>query len=247
MADPDSERYWDERARENALYFVDNEIDYASPDVATFWRRGEEVVDRLCDLVGLTLGSDEVVVDIGCGVGRLTRALAARTRRVVGVDVSGEMLALARRYNAEIPNIEWRHGDGRGLSVVEDGSVDGCLSHVVFQHIPDPSITLNYVREMGRVLRPGGWALFVLSTDPRIHQPRQSLRRRLAARLRGDRDARDERAWWGSAVEVGALRAAARDGGLEIERLLEEGSQFTTVLARCASSKGHARDDTSSR
>ena len=50
-------------------------------------------------------------------------------------------------------------------------SVDGCFSHVVFQHIPDPPITLNYVREMGRVLRPGGWALFQVSNDPTIHQP----------------------------------------------------------------------------
>jgi SAM-dependent methyltransferase len=227
----ESERYWDERARENALFYVDNEIDYDDPDTDEFWRRGEGVVDRMLDAVGLSVAADATVVDIGCGVGRLTRVLAARARHVYGVDVSREMLELARRHNAELRNVEWLHGDGQGLGVLGDASVDGCFSHVVFQHIPDPAITLEYVREMGRVLRPGGWALFQVSTDPDVHRPRVPLRARLKRLLgRGP----DDRAWWGSAVDGAALRAAAEQGGLALERILDEGTQFTTVLARRA-------------
>jgi SAM-dependent methyltransferase len=223
----DSERYWDERARENALYYVDNEIGYDDPDTEAFWRRGEEVVELMLDLVGLEVRPDEAVLDIGCGVGRLTRALAHRAARVYGLDVSREMLTLAQRHNAVLSNVEWVHGDGAGLAGVADASVDGCFSHVVFQHIPDPATTLDYVREMGRVLRPGGWALFQVSTDPSVHRaPKPGLRQRLFRRQ--DSDA----AWWGSAVEVAALREAADQGGLDVEQLHDEGSQYTTVLAR---------------
>ena len=229
----DSERYWDERARENALYFVDTGVGYDDPDTEAFWRRGEEVVERMLAMVGVSLKADEAVADIGCGVGRLTRALAARAGRVYGIDVSREMLALAERHNSDLTNVEWLHGDGAGLGVLADGSVDGCFSHVVFQHIPDPGVTLNYVREMGRVTRPGGWALFQVSTDPTVH--RKPAGGGLGARVKALlRRKEADRAWWGSAVDVDALRAAARDGGLEIEQILDEGSQYTTVYARRA-------------
>lgn len=232
MLGRDMQRFWDDRARENALYFVDNNLDYDQPDRGAFWSRGEGVLDQMLDTVGLTIASSAEVLDIGCGVGRLTAALARRSRLVYGLDVSSEMLALARSYNAELPNVEWLQGDGHGLDNLADGSVDGCFSHVVFQHVPEPEITLGYVREIGRVLRPGGWALFQVSTDPRVHRPQQERRTRLRGLLRADRRYRQERAWWGSAVEVPALRAAATEGGLVIERLVGEGSQYTTVLAR---------------
>lgn len=223
-----SERFWDEKARENALYFVDNELDYDNPDADGFWRRGEDVVDVMLDSVGLSIEPRDEVVDIGCGVGRLTRALAGRAGHVYGIDVSSEMLELARQHNPELENVEWLHGDGSSLAPLPDASVDGCFSHVVFQHIPDPEVTLDYIREMGRVLRPGGWALFQVSTDPSVHSRPRTLKSRLKALLgRGD-----DSAWWGSAVEVDALRSAARQAGLSIETLLDAGSQYTTVFAR---------------
>ena len=231
MKQLDAERYWDERARENAMFYVDNEIGFADPDAEAFWRHGAEVVENMCASVGLEPSPEDEVVDIGCGIGRLTRALAARTRRVYGLDVSREMLELARQHNPGLENVEWLHGDGAGLSVLADGAVDGCFSHVVFQHIPDPEITLGYVREMGRVLRPGGWALFQVSSDPSVHVRRGGLAARVKTFVaRGPRT--DHEAWWGSAVDMTKLRAAAAESGLEIEQVLGEGSQFTTVLAR---------------
>jgi SAM-dependent methyltransferase len=227
MSGAESERYWDERARENALFYVDNEADYDNPDVDAFWRRGDEVLDRLVAMTGHRVGPDDEVLDIGCGIGRMTRALAVRVGHVHALDVSSEMLRLARERNADLANVTWHHGDGTTLRVLADASVDGCFSHVVFQHLPDARMTLGYVREMGRVLRPGGWALFQVSTDPRIHRPPR--RERLRALLRGRNE---DRAWWGSPVDPDALRAAAADGGLEIEQLLDAGTQFTTVLAR---------------
>src|SRR3954464_2930240 len=99
VARVDSERYWDERARENALYFVDNEIGYDDPDTDAFWRRGDQVVERMLDMAGLPAGAGGRVPDSGGGGGRLTRALASRAGHVSGLDVSSEMLELAKRHN----------------------------------------------------------------------------------------------------------------------------------------------------
>jgi SAM-dependent methyltransferase len=228
----DSERYWDERARENPLYFVDNEVDYDNPDTDAFWRRGDKVVDEMLDGVGLSLNPDDSVLDIGCGIGRITRALASRVKRVYGLDVSSEMLKLAKQHNSDLRNVEWLHGDGHSLSALGDSSVDGCFSYVVFQHIPDPDITLNYVREMGRVLRADGWALFQVSTAAQVHRAPGGVRTRVKVFLGSDRPGRADRSWWGSAVEVADLRSAAEPAGLEVEQVLHAGSQFTTVLAR---------------
>ena len=230
-----SERFWDERARESALFYVDNRLDYRAPDEAAFWAGGEEALDRLLELTGVALRPEDVVLDIGCGVGRLTRVAAARAGQVIGVDVSSEMLERARALNAALANARWVHGDGRGLPGVGEGEVDAVISLVVFQHVPDPAVTLGYVREMGRVLRPGGWAAFQVSTDPSIHRPRSAaarLRWRLAALAGRGPQGQEHPAWLGSAVTVEGLREAAEAGGMELERVLGAPSQFTTVLAR---------------
>jgi SAM-dependent methyltransferase len=231
MTETDAERFWDERAKENALYFVDTSLNYASPDTADFWGHGEEVLDRMLQSTDVSIAPENELLDIGCGVGRMTRALAHRAAHIYGLDISREMLERAEALNDELHNVTWLHGDGRGLAALDDDSVDGCFSHVVFQHVPDPEITLAYVRDMGRVLRPSGWALFQLSTDPTVHEPPKQAGRGLRARLRVRRQP-SQAAWWGSSVEVPALRAAADQGSLVIERVIDEGTQYTTVLAR---------------
>ncbi len=234
MAPSETERFWDERARENALFFVDDRLDYSAPNSEAFWRGGDEALDQILSPLETTVSSGDTIVDIGCGVGRMTRALASRAARVIAVDVSSEMLIRAREHNSELENVEWIHGDGTTLRPLLDESVDGCFSHVVFQHLPDPEMTLGYVREMGRILRPGGWAAFVVSTDPEIH--RLPLLDRGRARLRTlarrPQQAKDHSAWRGSSVDLDALRRAAHDARLDVERLLEPGSQFTLILCR---------------
>jgi SAM-dependent methyltransferase len=227
------ERYWDARAREDPYYFVDNRLAYRSPDEQAFWVGGEQALERLLSSLGAVLPRDGVVVDIGCGVGRLTRPIASAVRHVIALDVSGEMLTRARELNPELDNVDWVHGDGRTLAPVPDGAADACISHVVFRHIPDPAITLGYVREMGRVLRPGGFAAFELSNDPSRHRgERRPLAGRIAALVGRAPRGQDDPAWLGSYVELGDLRAAAADAGLALERVAGEGSEYCAVLLR---------------
>jgi SAM-dependent methyltransferase len=233
------EAYWDLRAGEDPFFYVDTRQALGAPDEEAFWRAGEEVVDHLLESFGLSLRPTEVVVEIGCGIGRLTRALAHRVGSVDALDVSQTMLDHARKHNPELGNVRWIHGDGSTLAPLTGASYDACVSFVVFQHLPTPELTYGYVREIGRVLRPGGWGVFQVSNDPRVHQPPTGWprlkQRLLSLTRRGPRD-QTNRAWLGSAVQIDELHRAAQDGGLAIERIDGQGKQFCLVMVRRAGS-----------
>jgi SAM-dependent methyltransferase len=227
--------FWDRRAAEDPFYFVDNRQRYGHPDEGLFWGQGERELDALLRAARVSLEASDEVVEIGCGIGRLTRALAARGGTVLALDVSPRMIELARTHGAHLGNVRWLVGDGVSLRGIGDASADGCVSHVVFQHIPDPLVTLGYVTEMGRVLRPGGWAAFQVSNDASVHRSRSASGRlwasvRAAAR-RGPRGQGDP-AWLGSPVDLAAVGRAARAGGMEVERVVGEGTQMCCVVTR---------------
>ncbi len=227
--------FWDARAEEDAFYFIDNRLEYGHPDLERFWADGERDLDRLLQPLDESIDPHDEVLEIGCGVGRLTRAISSRAASVRALDVSPRMLELAKQHNSTLANVVWIRGDGTTLDGVGSASADACISHVVFQHIPDPGVTLNYVREMGRVLRVGGWAAFQISNDPRIHAA-ASIRRRIRDRLlasvgrlpSGQHDSR----WRGSMIELSDLRRTAAEAAMDVEHVIGEGQQFCLVLTR---------------
>jgi len=226
--------FWDARAAEDPFYFVDSRLRYRDPDLDRFWQAGREDLDRILEMLGVRIEPSDEVVEIGCGVGRMTRAIAERTARVRALDVSTRMIALAREQNAGLANVEWIVGDGTSLTPIAGGSCDVCFSHVVFQHIPDPAITLGYVREMGRVLRRGGWTAFQVSNAAEVHRLAVSARlRSLPARIRGRAPrGQSHPAWLGSSIDLSRLRAVADEAGLDTERVVGEGTQWCLVLLR---------------
>ena len=227
--------FWDDRAAENALFFVDNRIRYDDPDLDEFWRSGREQLERMHQHLGVSVRADDDVVEIGCGVGRMTRELAGRARSVVAIDVSEQMLDRARKLNPDLVNVRWVLGDGQSLEGIDSASADVVHSYVVFHHIPDPEITMGYVTEIGRVLRAGGWAGFQVSNDPAKHR-RPPLRARVrswwrAIRGRGPRG-QSHPAWRGSAVDLDRLCRRAEAAGLVVERVVGEGTIYCLVLLR---------------
>lgn len=107
----------------------------------------EVIIDELDIMPG------ESVLDVACGTGivaRLARERAGATARVVGVDVSPPMIAVARRI---APDIDWREGEAGALPVQAGEQFDVVTCHQGFQFFPDRSAAL---REMQRALAPGG-------------------------------------------------------------------------------------------
>lgn len=224
-------RFWNARAREDAFYFVDTRQRYKATDVDSFWQ-AEALLDYMLEGLGVAIGGGDRVVEIGCGLGRITRVLAARAREVVAFDVSDEMLTRAQRLNPELDNVSWTLGDGSTLHPVSDASVDACVSIVVLQHVPDPAITLAYVRELGRVLAPGGWAALQVSNDPAIHRPRDPLWWRLKAVVGWAPRGQRHPAWLGCAVDLHELGEVAAEASLRLEQVWGAGTQYCQLLLR---------------
>ena len=152
---------WDARAKENAHYYV--ATGNADWEEHEFYSMGEQTVAEqiLTDMENICQGRDPKqmrVIEIGCGAGRLTRALAKLFGEVYAVDVSGEMVERARRAVADYPNAFVYQNNGKDLSILPAKEFDFAFSMIVFQHIPYREVIYSYVREVHRLLRPG--ALF---------------------------------------------------------------------------------------
>ena len=161
---------WDARARENARHFVaTGREDWSDEE---FFRSGEKAVseDILTDMTNICQGKDPQamrVLEIGCGAGRLTRALSNVFGELHAVDVSGEMVELARRAVADRPGVHIYQNNGCDLTIVPPIEFDFAYSAIVFQHIPSREIIENYVREVHRLLRPGALFKFWVMGDLR--------------------------------------------------------------------------------
>jgi SAM-dependent methyltransferase len=114
-------------------------------------------------------------LDFGCGVGRLTRALAPLFQNVVGIDISESMLRRAAALNPQ-KNCQFVHNDSDSLPF-PSGKFDLIYTALVLQHVPSQKSIRRYIAEFVRVLKVGG--LLVMQVPN--HVP---LRRRLQARAR---------------------------------------------------------------
>ena len=162
-------RDWDERARENARYYVATGNENWTDE--EFFASGERAVaeDILTDMTNVCQGRDPKqmrVLEIGCGAARVTRALANLFGEVHAVDVSGEMVALAKSALSALPHAHIYQNNGMDLRVVpDDKPFDFAYSGIVFQHIPSREVIENYVAEVHRLLRPGALFKFQVQGD----------------------------------------------------------------------------------
>jgi cyclopropane fatty-acyl-phospholipid synthase-like methyltransferase len=161
-------RDWDARAKENARYYVSTGKKNWTDE--EFFRSGEQTVSEeiLTDMINICQGKNPKqmqVLEIGCGAGRITRALAGLFGEVHAVDVSGEMVAQAKAALADRPNAYVHQNNGTDLTILGGRAFDFAFSTIVFQHIPSYEIIETYVREVHRLLRPGALFKFQVQGD----------------------------------------------------------------------------------
>lgn len=124
---------------------------YAAPTLVEQRRRTIEA---------LALSPGEIVLDIGCGPGYLTRDIAERVMpdgRAIGIDTSQPMLDVAAARCADRQNVEFRRGDATALEFA-DASIDVVAAVQVYLFVPDLARAFS---ELARVLKPGGRAVIV--------------------------------------------------------------------------------------
>jgi 2-polyprenyl-3-methyl-5-hydroxy-6-metoxy-1,4-benzoquinol methylase len=158
-----TKKHWDKFARTDPYWAVLTAADKRGNQwkVDEFFRTGVESVDAeikgvVMHYPGLRFGS---ALDFGCGVGRLSQALARHFSRVVGVDISEEMLRLARVHNQHGTKVEYVLNTRDDLSQLASEQFDFVYSIITLQHM-EPVYAKRYIAEFVRVARPGGAILF---------------------------------------------------------------------------------------
>jgi ubiquinone/menaquinone biosynthesis C-methylase UbiE len=141
-------RTWDQLASSSAMYSI-----YATSDQEQFERGGKNDAEQ----IGQWVTPDSVVLDVGCGIGRVEKYLALYCRELYAVDVSAEMLRQAQERLAELSNVSLHHASATDLSFAQDGMFDFVFSLLVLQHMEKEDAFLS-LREICRVLKPGGLA-----------------------------------------------------------------------------------------
>jgi len=158
---------WDAFAREDPKWAVLTQPDMKGRKWSdeSFFATGEADVREAFETLG-RLGiapPNRSALDFGCGVGRLTAALAGRFAHVDGVDFSKEMLAEAGRIRDWPVHVRFVHCADSGLRALASESYDLVLSLLTLQHIPERT-ALAYVGSLHRVLKPGGTAFLQMAT-----------------------------------------------------------------------------------
>ena len=86
------------------------------------------------------------------------RPMSRHFVEIDGVDVSDEMIAIAKQRLNDLPNAHPHHNDGASLSRFPDETFEFVYSYAVFQHIPSREVVVQYLRETHRVMKTGGLA-----------------------------------------------------------------------------------------
>jgi ubiquinone/menaquinone biosynthesis C-methylase UbiE len=129
-------------------------------DLAEFMATGDAEIETVMNhlaAIGHPPDFRGAALDFGCGVGRLTQALARRFAACVGVDISEQMVRQADLLN-QYPHCRYVASSAKRLPF-EDTSFAFLYSNIVLQHVPR-ALAKNYLREFIRVLAPGGVLVF---------------------------------------------------------------------------------------
>jgi SAM-dependent methyltransferase len=166
----DSRQFWDAHATRDPLWAVLSEAGKESRrwDVRRFFQTGlNEVALMFYELESRGIAVNHgAALDFGCGVGRLTQALATRFGQVVGVDVSPRMIDTATALNPFPERARFVWNGEPHLRQFRGATFDFIYTNLVLQHIV-PEISEVYLREFIRLLRPGGILVFQLPSHPR--------------------------------------------------------------------------------
>lgn len=209
---------WDRRAREDASFYV--AFYKRDQSEEAFLESGEAIARELVpELNRLKRESPDGAfiraLEIGCGPGRLMLPMSRHVDEIHGVDVSEEMIALAKTRFADVPYAHAHVNNGYDLSGFPDGHFSFVYSFIVFQHIPSAEIVLRYLLETKRVLRPGGVTRF---------QVRGAAPSRVSES--------DSETWKGCVLSEDDIVDFARRHYLELVALSGVGTQYMWVTLR---------------
>jgi SAM-dependent methyltransferase len=170
-------RHWERLGRRDPFWAVLTDPDKRRGgwDLEQFFRSGAEELTsvlRRAETLGVAV-SRHRALDFGCGVGRVMQAMAQHFEQCDGVDISAAMLRVAREHNRHPERCTYHVNVAPDLALFEDASFSFVFSTLVLQHM-DPTYSTAYIRELLRVLAPGGLLVFQLPSHRTAQEPPSS-------------------------------------------------------------------------
>lgn len=177
----DVQKHWNEFGKIDPLWAI-----LTWPDrKENKWQREEffktgaievDIVMQYVESLGITYSRGKAL-DFGCGVGRLTQALACYFDEVYGVDIAPSMIELARQYNQHDNKCRYYLNETDNLKLFDDNSFDFIFTIFTLQHM-EPKYIKNYIKEFLRCLTPYGILIFQLPVPLNQNSARQVRRLR---------------------------------------------------------------------
>ncbi len=154
-------------------------------DIKEFFETGRRRIAGVMnylDSLDIEVSRDKAL-DFGCGIGRLTQALADYFNVVYGVDIAYSMIRLAKKYNKYGNKCRYYLNDKNNLHMFKNNFFNFIYSDLTLQHIP-PVHSMNYIKEFMRTLDFNGVLVFQLFDAPpwvvRIFKPIIRYRKKIA-------------------------------------------------------------------
>lgn len=142
---------WDRRVKHDYRFWMSDGRDTD----AAMWESGERDFEIIS--ADIQDPGSKIMVELGCGVGRLLRPALKKFKRVIGFDVSSSAISKAQELLGNDPALELHLGNGFDLKPLADASVDVAVSFAALTCMPT-EVIVNYLREIHRVLKPGATA-----------------------------------------------------------------------------------------
>ena len=213
-------RGWDQRAREDARWYI-NTLHRAQSEEEFDASGQHEVQSQVVEGLDILTGGRDPrglrLLEIGCGIGRMTRHLAALFGEVYAVDVSGEMIQQAQTRLQDCANVRLFETSGADFALFPDQSFDVIFSAYVFQHVPSADIIRANIVDAFRVLKPGG--VFKFATNG-------------VSEMASDEKDSPKDSWTGAAFPEAMIRATGRALGAQLLGLFGEETPYCWTMLR---------------
>lgn len=242
--------FWNSKAKEDAQFYIATWRGYKNASLDGFFLSSQEALSYVPE-AHFTLLPGQKMLEIGCGMGRMTYGFAQLFDEVHGVDVSGEMVKLANKHLVKFNNIFISENNGKDLKLYPDGMFNFVFSFIVFQHIPDKEVINNYILEAARVMTGNGVFYFQVNGLPdhdistnkpilfikRVYRkyfrkPIVTVRRKINRQPCGF----EEPEWTGSNFSKEEISNLCSSAGLDVVNVTGENSQYMWITARKPSS-----------
>jgi SAM-dependent methyltransferase len=208
---------WDSRARENAKWYI-NCCAWNQSD-EEFDSSGQGEVEKLILTDPLLVKGPPFksrrFLEIGCGIGRMTKPIARTFGEVYAVDVSAEMIRQARIRLKGFKNVFLHASNGLDFPMLPCNYFDIIFAAYVFQHVPSQDVIFSNILDACRVLKPGGLLKF------------QTCAITLPERRSIQKDT-----WAGVEFPESSIRQAARDAGVYLINILGVETQYCWSVFR---------------